>query len=96
MATRSFQGKTIPPILSVGHGLLAAAGLVTLLIAAIQGTGGNFVQYALIILLIAALGGFFLLSFHIRRQRHPKGVIVIHAAVAVIGVLALLGAFLPG
>jgi FtsH-binding integral membrane protein len=42
------------------------------------------------VLLVAALGGFYLLTFHIKKQQHPRAVIVVHALVAVIGFLTLL------
>ena len=41
-------------------------------------------------LVFAALGGFFLLSFHMRDKPHPKAVVVLHALLAVTGVVALL------
>ena len=90
MAVRSFKGQDIPVALAAGHGLLGATGLVLLLAGAVMGLGGNLERYALVVLVIAALGGFYLLSFHIRRQRHPRAVIVVHALVAVIGFLTLL------
>ena len=37
-----------------------------------------------------ALGGFFLASFHLRGKLAPKGVVVLHAGLAVIGFLTLL------
>jgi hypothetical protein len=67
-----------------------------LLDAVVQGIGGSQARTALIILLVAALGGFFLLSFHIRKQNHPRAVIVLHALIAVIGVLALLAGAVQG
>jgi len=39
---------------------------------------------------VAALGGFFLASFHLRRKLPPKAVVLVHASVAVIGFLTLL------
>ena len=46
---------------------------------------------ALLILIVAALGGFFLASFHARKQLPPRAVVFIHAGVAVIGFLLLAG-----
>lgn len=92
MAVRSFTGQSIPVPVAVLHGILGAAGLVLLLVGVLAGMGGGTARIALAILVVAALGGFFLLSFHIRKQRHPKAVIVIHALVAVVGFLTLLTA----
>ncbi|HEX5339432.1 MAG TPA: hypothetical protein VFX47_00965 [Gammaproteobacteria bacterium] len=94
MALRGFKGQAIPAALAAGHGVLVATGLVLLIIGVLMGAGGNTALIALVILLIAALGGFYLLSFHIRKQQHPKAVIVVHAVVAVIGFLTLLAAIL--
>ncbi len=92
MAVKSFTGAAIPVPLAALHGLLGATGLVLLIVAALLGVGGNTGRIALAVLLVAALGGFYLLSFHVRKQRHPRAVIVIHALVAVIGFLTLLTA----
>lgn len=54
----------------------------------------NRVFYALVVLLVAALGGFFLVSFHLRGKPHPKIVAIIHPAVALLGVLTLLSLFI--
>ncbi len=94
MALRSFKGQSIPVAVAVLHGLFGATGLVLLIIGVLTGMGGTVATAALIILLVAALGGFYLLSFHIRKQTHPRAVIVIHALVAVIGFLTLLTAIL--
>jgi|GEM_PF-180722 len=94
MAVLSFQGKSLPVPVAALHGLLGATGLVLLIVGVLAGMGGGLARYALIILVVAALGGFYLLSFHIKKQRHPKAVIVIHALVAVTGFLTLLTAIL--
>ena len=96
MATRSFSGQSIPVPVAVLHGLAGATGLVLLLVGVLAGMGGGTARIALIVLVVAALGGFYLLSFHIRKERHPKAVIVVHALVAVVGFLTLLTAILQG
>ena len=45
---------------------------------------------SLAILVVAALGGFYLLSHHLRGSVSPKGVVLIHAGVAVVGFLSLV------
>lgn len=94
MAVRSFKGQSIPVPLAALHGLLGAAGLVLLIAVALMGMAGQTMLIALGILVVAALGGFFLLSFHVRGQRHPRAVIVVHALVAVAGFLTLLTAIM--
>jgi hypothetical protein len=92
LATLSFKGRPLPAAVAVLHGLFGATGLVLLIVGVMAGLGGGTARIALILLVIAALGGFYLLSFHVKKQQHPRAVIVIHALVAVIGFLTLLTA----
>src|SRR5262249_50979240 len=94
MAVLAFQGKRLPGPVAALAGLLGASRLVLLIVGVMAGMGGGTARIALIILLAAALGGFYLLSFHIKKQKHPKAVIVIHALVAVTGFLTLVTAIL--
>src|SRR5579859_6438559 len=96
MGVRSFGGKSIPVAVAALHGIFGASGLVLLIIGVLAGLGGGTARIALIVLLVAALGGFYLLSFHLRKQRHPRAVIVVHALVAVIGFLTLVTAIIQG
>ena len=70
MAVMHFRGFSPPkPVLATLHGLFAASGLVVLLLALVKtGFGGKF-GLALGLLVVAALGGFGLLSYHARKQR---------------------------
>ena len=89
MATRIFKGAFPPVLVAVGHGGLAATGLVLAILAAMSPAAAPLVKYGAGILFLAAMGGFFLLSFHLRKAPHPKAVVVIHALVAVAGVACL-------
>lgn len=87
MAVRAFGGLTIPPLLAGAHGLLGAAGLVLLLAISLSGTVREInSERVLGILTAAAMGGFYLVSFHMRGKALPRPVIVVHALTAVIGV----------
>ena len=88
MAARLFSNKLAPWPLSILHALLGAAALVLILLNVMNGAGGLLLT-SLVLLVVAALGGFFLASFHVRKELAPKGVIVIHALVAVAGFLLL-------
>ena len=94
LATLSFKGKPLPMPVAVLHGLAGATGLVLLIVGVMTGVGGGMARIALIVLLVAALGGLYLLSFHLRKQQHPRAVIVVHALVALIGLLTLVTAIL--
>lgn len=90
LASSVLRGKLAPWAISILHALLGASGLVLLLLEVIQGTGGGRITAALALLVVAALGGFFLASFHLRGRVAPKGIVVVHAGVAVVGFLTLL------
>ena len=93
MAVMHFRSKTAPrPVLAALHGLFAATGLVVLLLAAIKVGFGGTTGLALGLLAAAALGGFALLSFHMRGTALPSGLIVGHGLLAVAGFAVLLAA----
>lgn len=93
MATRVLRGQFAPWALSVLHALLGATGLVLLILLMLQGSPPQRVLVGFGLLLLAALGGFFLASFHLRRTLPPKAVVIIHAGAAVAGFLTLLSLF---
>lgn len=90
LAARVLRDRFAPWALSLLHALLGAAGLVLLIGLLVQGNGQQRVLVGFVLLLVAALGGFFLASFHLRKQLPPKAVVVVHAGVAVTGFLTLL------
>ena len=90
LASSVLRGRFAPWSLSMLHAALGATGLILVLLAILQGTARP-VATAFVILLIAALGGFYLASLHLRKNIPPKGVVVIHAAAAVTGFLILAG-----
>jgi len=57
-------------------------------------TGVAAIQYGVGVLFLAALGGFFLLSFHLRSKPHPWVFVVLHALLAVGGIGCLVFALL--
>jgi hypothetical protein len=71
---------------------LGAIGLLLVIYAALTTGISRAAVTALVILAIAALGGFYLASVHLRGEVAKKPVVFIHAGVAVIGFLTLLGA----
>jgi hypothetical protein len=95
MAFMRLSGRELPPMaLALVHGLFAAAGLVALLVAVVGANVSTQFQIALGGFVVAALGGFFLFSYHLRGKALPVPVVLIHGVVAVISfVLLLLGIF---
>lgn len=90
LASSVLRGKLAPWPLSLLHAALGAAGLAILVLAVLNGESGR-ITTALVILLIAALGGFYLASLHLKKQIAPNAVVLVHAGVAVIGFLLLAG-----
>jgi hypothetical protein len=76
--------------LAVTHGLLAATGLVVLIVAVVGGSTGNLLLASLALFVIAALGGFALFSFHLRRQPLRTPLVFIHGLIAVVAFVLLL------
>jgi hypothetical protein len=88
LASRVF-GNALPPLAAAAvHGLFAASGLVLLLyVAFVEGTPQpQAVSIAAVLLVVAALGGFVMLSFHLRKRAPPKALAGLHALLAVAGV----------
>lgn len=94
LASSVLRGKLAPWAISVLHALLGASGLVLLILTVLQGAAPARVSAALGLLVVAALGGFYLASLHLRGTVAPKAVVFIHAGVAVAGFLTLLSAVL--
>jgi len=94
LASHVLRGRLAPWALSVGHALLGASGIVVLVLVAMKGTPAGAVFAALGLFVVAALGGFYLASMHLRGSIAPKGVVALHAGVAVAGFLTLLAAAL--
>jgi hypothetical protein len=89
LAFLHFTGKTRPWALTILHGLLAATGLVLLAWPVLDGSALDL-RSALIVLVAAALGGFFLVSFRLRGKPLPSAVVLVHGAVAATGLVLLL------
>lgn len=94
LASSVLRGKLAPWAISILHALLGASGLVLLILAVLRGEGASRATAALALLVLAALGGFYLASMHLRKQVAPKAVVFVHAGVAIAGFLTLLSAVL--
>ena len=92
LVVRKFTGKGMPLSLAAVHGIFAAAGLITLAASVYNNSSNKLMNISLILFLIVALGGFILLSYHLRKKAHPVALIGIHGAGAVVSFLLLLAA----
>jgi glucose uptake protein GlcU len=93
MAVQHFKGRTPPKAgVAILHGLLAGTGVILLLLGARDLGFATPHTWALVLFVIAALGGLYLVSFHMRQKPLPNAVIVVHGLVAVVAFLVLLTA----
>lgn len=90
LASMRFAGRQLPMPLALLHGALGAAGIVSLLLAVLGDGSPGTARTALILFIVAAVGGFVLFSFHLRKRELPTGVVVVHGLVAVAAFLVLL------
>lgn len=84
--------KFAPWPVSIAHALLGATGMILLLALLSEGhaESSSSATLGLFLFIMAALGGFFLASFHAQRKFPPKAFVIVHASLAVLGFLALL------
>jgi hypothetical protein len=94
LALQHFKKSPLSLPLAVVHGLVAASALVLLLLSVLGGSASGNAPIALVLFVVAALGGFFLFSHHLRNKPLPTPVVVIHALAAVVAFLLLLVGFL--
>jgi hypothetical protein len=91
MAGLRFSGRPHPPnAIAMLHGLLAASGLTLVLYVAFTAglPGGGWI--GLVLLLAAVLGGLVLnLRYHWERVALPIWLVLVHAAVAAVGLVML-------
>jgi hypothetical protein len=94
LASFVLRGQLAMWPLTIIHALLAATGLV-LTALVLFGEGGEAAPphtgLALVLLIGTALLGVYLVTFHTRKRPGPKPVVLIHAAVAIVGVVLLAG-----
>jgi len=91
MAVLRFRGADRPPTsIALVHGALAAAGLIALIVAVVEPSSPAPAKTALIVFLVAALGGFYLFAQHMQKKALPIPVVVAHATIAIIGFIILL------
>lgn len=94
LALHVLRDKLAPWALSILHALLGATGLVLLILLLMEEAVAPLLPWSLGFFLVAALGGFWLASRHAKKELPPKGVVVLHAGLAVTGFVLLLVVFL--
>ena len=90
LAVMKMSGRELPMPIVIGHGIFAACGLVALIIMVAQSRENSLMNGSLLLFLITAVGGFTLLSFHLRNKPHPLSLIGAHGLLAVISFIIFL------
>lgn len=90
LAFKALKGEQPPMPLALLHGLLAASGLLVLISVVLAEESMGMAGVSLILFVLAALGGFGLFSFHLRKKTLPKPLVIVHALAAVTAFLLLL------
>lgn len=76
------------------HGLLAATGLVLLLWFVLQNGASGLLWASVALFVVAALGGFVLITKHLRGESLPNGLMYGHGGAAVVAFILLLIGYL--
>ncbi len=85
------KGKPVDLIRALLHGVFAAIGLILLLVTVAKpGGAGSTALVSLIVLVVAALGGFVLFGLHASQKKLPIPLIVVHALIAATGLVILI------
>lgn len=96
LAGMRLKNKELPMSLALVHGVVAATALGFLLVAVLRGETTGIVTAALGVFVVAALGGFYLFSFHLRKQPIPVPAMLVHGLAAVTAYALLLLGVLGG
>jgi len=91
MAYRILNGEFAPWAVSLIHLALGGAGLILVLLAVMAGEGGFLGQLTFAILLVTALGGFWLAAVHLKKRVASSGLVILHACLGIAGVMMLVG-----
>jgi hypothetical protein len=93
MAVLRVRSAENPPLaIAALHGVLAATGLVLAILTAVNVGFSSLTGAGVGILVLAALGGFYLIATHLRGEVIPLPIVGIHAVAAVSGFLLLVAA----
>lgn len=90
LAIMHIRKSGAPMSLSLIHGLVAAAGLILLILAMARAELGGLVMVSVVLFVVAAVGGLMLLATHLRSRPLPAPLIVVHGLVAAAAFAVLL------
>lgn len=89
VAVAIFKKKETSKPIALAHGACASAGLVVLILHVVKNPH-SYLTAAIVLLVIAALGGAILFVNDLRKKTGPVALVVIHALAAVTAVVLVL------
>lgn len=90
MATRGLKGEHIPKGLAILHGIFVASGLILLLIYALTTESHHRHWDSVAIFIVAATGGFYMLTRDLRMKGIPPWLLIVHALLGLGGFVWLM------
>jgi peptidoglycan/LPS O-acetylase OafA/YrhL len=90
MAFYGFQNKHIPKGLAIWHGIFVALGIILLVIYALTTDSHHKHWDNIIVFLIAAAGGIYLLIRDLKKRFFKMWILVMHASIGLFGIIYLI------
>ncbi|HSN16812.1 MAG TPA: hypothetical protein VLV87_01265 [Gammaproteobacteria bacterium] len=90
LAVLERRGRALPLKVSATHGVLGILAIVLLVMQAMAHPANHPANLAILIFMLAALGGLLLFAFRAAKQALPLGVVLLHGLFAVVGLLFLV------
>lgn len=88
--TAILRNKPTPKFSVLAHGTFVVIALLVLISAVASHPGSTLLLVSVVLFVLAALGGFTLLSFDIRSKPIPKVIAIVHPLVAVSALVCLV------
>lgn len=89
IAVQIFKKRETSKAVALTHGLVGAVGLILLILYAVKNPA-SLLTTAIVLLVVAALGGAIVFVNDLRKKPGPVALVVIHALVAVTAVVLVL------
>ncbi len=89
VAVALFQKKETSKPVALAHGAVAAAGLIVLILYALN-NAHRLLTVAIVLFIVAALGGVLLLANDLRKKPGPVLLVAIHAVAAAVALVLVL------
>ncbi len=89
LAVKIFKKQETSKGVALAHGAVGATGLVLLIVYTLRHPHA-YLTAAIVLLVVAALGGILLFANDVRKRPGPAALVIIHALAAVIAVVLVL------